>query len=554
MSAKRKFLTLGLILGLTILIRLPVLLEPWGADQAGYGYVAQGILEGKVPYKDTYDLTAYGVFFTFALFFKLFGTTMVSAHIGHVLASVIAVALVFLLTDRLYGRAAAIIAALAYTILTNGLAFSGFGYENKSAWGTYWYLSQREVFMAPLITAAVYLTISGERKKRILLDIGNGMLIGLAAFYKLTAVAILALVLAFIVSEGMSAKKSFGLKTKVTRVGAILAGFIVVQLPFLYYFWVHDAFTAMVQALFVHLPVYVKLSRGLRIEAFFSGNTSIWSENLVLWLVAAIAGLTIFLRDRTRANVLIAGWAIVSLLMVWGQGKFFGYHFLVLMPPLAVLTGYGLPRFLAQGRGIKDFLVRNLKDLGPAFLLATLAGTLLAFGISNYDYYRWHALYALGKISRPEYYSVFNEFPTHPYSFRSDEQVVRYLLENRRAGDRLEVVFSAGDTVIHFLTGMEPVTRFIQSWYLFNPSDVLARDETTVRLRREFVEEVINATPRFILCVHIPLDELTTLPHLKDDPNVQRLAEFIRAHYRMTLFPDHRYVFEKNPAEGAVSP
>ena len=157
-----RYAILGLLLALTVLIRLPILVEPWGADQAGFGQVAKGILEGKVPYKDNYDLTAYGVFFTFALFFKLFGMTMVSAHIGHLLVSAVTMILVFFLVDRLHGRRAAVLAALCYTIFSNGLAFSGFGYENKSAWGTYWYLSQREVFMAPLLLGAVLLTIVGS--------------------------------------------------------------------------------------------------------------------------------------------------------------------------------------------------------------------------------------------------------------------------------------------------------------------------------------------------------------------------------------------------------
>ena len=68
---KYKYITLALLLVLTILIRLPILMEPWGGDQAGYGYVAKGMLEGKVPYKDMYSLTGYGVFFTFAFFFSI---------------------------------------------------------------------------------------------------------------------------------------------------------------------------------------------------------------------------------------------------------------------------------------------------------------------------------------------------------------------------------------------------------------------------------------------------------------------------------------------------
>ena len=190
-TTRYKYLTIGLLILFTILIRLPVLMEPWGGDQAGFGYVAKGMLEGKVPYKDMYSLTAYGVFFTFALFMKLFGATMASVHIGHIFVSIITVVLVYLLTHHLYGKKAAIIAGLCYTVFSNGLAFSGFGYENKSAWGTYWYLSQREVFMAPLILGAIFLSIIGKEKNWVFIYLTCGILIGLAAFYKLTAVLIL---------------------------------------------------------------------------------------------------------------------------------------------------------------------------------------------------------------------------------------------------------------------------------------------------------------------------------------------------------------------------
>lgn len=543
---KYSYIALGLLLVLTVLIRLPILTEPWGGDQAGFGYIAKGILEGKAPYKDMYSLTGYGVFFTFALFFKLFGMTMASAHIGHLLVSLATVSLVFFLTHHLYGRKAALIAALCYTIFSNGLAFSGFGYENKSAWGTYWYLSQREVFMAPLLAGAIFLTIIGEKKKKNFIYFLSGILIGLATFYKQTSLLILFLVIGFVLSEDWTKKRPFHLKRVLGRLFWLVSGFILIQLPFLFYFWIHDALKDVYQALFVHLPLYAKLSRGRRIETLFSGHYSVLSENLAVWLFAAISCLYIFFKDRTRNNTLVALWSIFSLIMVWIQGKFFGYHFLLLMPPFAVLAGYGLPRFFASGSGLKEFLTNNLRDIRKAFMLTTILVTFIGFAISNYDYYQRHARLFLGKISRQEYYEVFNEFPTHPYSFCSDYQIVQFLRDNHKSEDRLGVIFSAGDTVVHFLTGMKPATRFIQSWYLFPPDENLSRNEITVALRKEFVDQLINAGPRYILCVHIPLEELVKIPSLREDPSVKRLDEFIQKNYRLEKsFPDNRFLFEK---------
>jgi hypothetical protein len=538
-----KYISAGIILLLTVFLRLPILMEPWGGDQAGFGHVAKGMLEGKVPYKDMYSLTAYGVFFTFSLFFKLFGVNMVAPHIGHLLVSLLSVILIFYLTHYLYGVKTALITAFFYTLFSNGLALSGFGYENKSAWGTYWYLSQREVFMAPLIMGAVFLAIFAENKKAFFIYFVSGILIGLAAFYKLTAILVLVLFIIFIAMDELIYAQYSSFKKAIMRISCLLLGFILVQLPFLYYFWIHDALKDMYQALFVHLSAYTKLSRGLRIETFFSGHYSIMSENLVLWLFSFISCLHIIFKNRNRNNMFIVLWCLCSLFMVWGQGKFFGYHFILLIPPFAVLTGYGLPIFIKNGQGLKSFFQYNLKDIKTTFMLATLLLTVGAFAISNYEYYKIHALYFLGKKSKEEYYRSFNEFPTHPYSFRTDYQIAQYLIKNGSNDEKLGVIFSAGDTIIHFLTGMEPATRFIQSWYLFSSDENLSNDKITINLRNEFIDQLITSEPRYILCVHIPLNDFIQTPSLKKDSNVKRLNDFVHSNYHLKVFPDNRFLY-----------
>ncbi|MFX0133853.1 MAG: hypothetical protein ACFFDN_09420, partial [Candidatus Hodarchaeota archaeon] len=201
--------------------------------------------------------------------------------------------------------------------------------------------------------------------------------------------------------------------------------------------------------------------------------------------------------------------------------------------------------FLENGHGLKGFLLNNIEDIRKTFILVTIIISILGFGISNYDYYRRHALYFLEKISKHQYYDVFNEFPTHPYSCRSDYQIVEYLRLNSNPGDKIGVIFSAGDTIIHFLSGLEPATRFIQSWYLFPSDEVLAKNEITINLRKEFIDKIVHVAPRFILSVHIPIEKLAELPFLKEDPDVKKLNEFIKKNYKAKNFPDNRRLFEK---------
>ncbi len=537
------FLLLSLLV-LTFIIQIPILFEPWGGDQGGFGYVAREILKGKVPYKDIYSLTGYGIFFTYALLLKVFGSRMVSVHIGHLIVSLIAVVLVFSLTRKLYGRKSAIIASLSYIIFSNGQAFSGFGYEGKSAWGTYWYLAQREVFMAPLLMGAVFLMAVSDRGRRTFLYLIIGFLVGCAAFYKQTGVLILFTLMAFSIAEELLDQKTRNFKRPLIRSLYMIIGFIAFQIPFVHYFWVNNALGDVYNALFVHLSNYAKLSRGHYLETLFSGNYSILIENFILWIFAAVSCLYILYNERNRNNLLVVLWAVSSLVMVWIQGKFFGYHFILLMPPFAVLTGYLMPKLLEGGPGLKGFLSSNLKDIRKTFIMSAVVWGLLAFFVSNYDYYRWHALYLLGKISKEEYYSVFNEFPTHIYSFRSDYQVAEYLRENANPGDALRAIFEGGDTVIHFLTGLRSPTRFIQTWYLFN--EELFNEPVTRDLRREFVNGVIEDNPRFILFVYYSFGEFVELPYLKDDSDVLKLRRFVESNYTLEkTFPDNRFLFRK---------
>ena len=67
----------------------------------------------------------------------------------------------------------------------------------------------------------------------------------------------------------------------------------------------------------------------------------------------------------------------------------------------------------------------------------------------------------------------------------------------------------------------------------------------TIKHRREFIQRLISVAPRFVLCVHIPLEELVGQPSLKEDPEVKKLFEFIQANYDLQEFPDHRFLYAK---------
>lgn len=535
--------SLMLILLFTIVLRMPTLFEPWGGDQGVFGYIANGILEGKIPYRDMYTSTGYGIYFIYAFFFKIFGTHMAALHMGDLTAVLILVALVHFLVFRVYGKDYAFVAALLVALFISGSSFSGM-YDLKGAWGTYWQLAQREIFMAPLITAAILIMILADRKQNWFSYTWVGGLIGLAVVLKFTAFLVGIFLICFVMYAELFREDGSGIKLCVIKIISFVFGFVVIQLPFLYYFWVHDSLGTMYNAVFVHTSIYAGLSRGNIIANAFQGNTFIIRENIILWVFSMMSALYLFIHDRKRENILILVWALASLFMVWGQGKFFGYHYLLIIPPFSVLTGFGIIKFLKVKSKWLESIWSSRNDIQAIFLWLLIAFNLAAYFVINYEYYKWHGLYFSGKITKSQYYEVFNEYPLHLYSFRSDNDIANYIKTNGQNRKTIRTINCGGDTILHFLTGFDSPTRFTSTWYLFNPT--LYYKPITEKLRRELIKGIKAEKPDYILLVYYTMDEFKEQSRVSAYSDVAELMDYIDEEYVLEkMFRDGRSLYRK---------
>ncbi len=539
----REISILFFILLSVFVLRFPSFLQPWGGDQAVYGYIAKEMLDGKVPYRDMYSSTGYGVFFAYAVLLKIFGNNMLALHLGDFIASILTVIIVYYLTRLLYGKECAIIAGIIAALFGSGRAFSGL-YEMKGAWGTYWQLAQREVFMTPLIAAGILLSLLADRNRKWHLYFWAGVSIGLAVVLKITAVIMLPILILYIVMSEFFSHDGGGFRSSLYKTAGLIFGALVIQLPFLYYFWIHDSLYIMYKAVFVHTSVYAKLSRGLMLVNAFEGNTYVMSENLVMWVFSLGAMLHLLAHERKRETFLVLAWTVGILIMIWGQGKFFGYHFLLILGPLSVLTGYGIKQFLKMESSWKDSIIAARNNMIAIVLWVFLAGSLVVFLGSNYDYYRWNIQYLTGKITRDQYYEVFNEFPLHLYSFRSDYDVVNYLKMHAQPGDSLRTINCGGDTIIHYLSGLRSATRFTSTWYLFNKG--LYNNTLSDQLRDEFIEGISKEKPGYILLVYYNMEEFMREYNRDDYGDVARLMDYIKDNYVVEkAFRDRRTLYRR---------
>lgn len=184
------------------------------------------------------------------------------------------------------------------------------------------------------------------------------------------------------------------------------------------------------------------------------------------------------------------------------------------------------------------------KDAAQIFLWALIIGNLAAFVWSHYDYYRWHALYLGGKISRDEYYEVFNEYPLHLYSFRTDYEVANYLRENTSPEASLRNINGGGETVIHYLSGLKSPTRFTSTWYLFHKA--LYDYPLTGKLRKEFIEGIKKEKPDFILLIYFSMEEFKKEYDAEKFTDLAKLLDYVQANYILEKsFRDGRTLYRR---------
>ena len=174
------------LVALLVLIRLPSLAQPAGADQSLYAYVGQRILHGELPYRHAWDQKPPAIHYTYALLWSLWPDDRVVAAAD--LAVAVATALVlWRLGRRLGPRGAGECAALVFLLLSNPALGRLGGVRVRG---------QCEVFIG-LTCAAAFLVLHraasagvDERRRRLRLSAWSGVLFGLAFLYKYNAGAV----------------------------------------------------------------------------------------------------------------------------------------------------------------------------------------------------------------------------------------------------------------------------------------------------------------------------------------------------------------------------
>ena len=171
-----------ILLTVLVMVRLPSLVQPAGADQDLYAYVGQAISRGGLPYVDAWDQKPPAIHYTYALLYRLWPHPSVVAAAD--LLAAIATAFLLMRLERRMTGGPGFVAATVFLALGNPVF---------SRLGGMWLRAQCETFIALAMAGAMVIlhaathTAAPNRGRTWALRLAAGLLIGAAAAFKYNA-------------------------------------------------------------------------------------------------------------------------------------------------------------------------------------------------------------------------------------------------------------------------------------------------------------------------------------------------------------------------------
>jgi len=452
---------------------------PLGADQGILLWIADVIRSGGIPYRDAFDVRGPGFDYLHALILFAFGRNEWGIRVFDLLMLAVGAWMVFRIASRLAGKVAAIAAALLFLLWYAAL--------------DYWSSAQSDGWCASILAAVVALLLLGDGRLTTWRSAFAGLLVGTCTLNKPTY-AIFMLLPAVQVLSG----HKYGRAWMLSRAAAALAGFALPILLCVAWFAAHGALDDLVE---VHLKWTVLM---------YSGIAQPWLtrvQDMIGWLLTSkfavalclsVAGLVFLARTRGADALMMGVWLGLALFNVVLQGKYWQYHWLVIYPLAAVLTGIGVHALLRLAAARLTTSAETGEDREATLALRTLPVTIVAVLFAaaiftpSLEIYRWVKA-EVGLTNANEYDRMqFGPYGRGPDTF---VQMARYIAAHTTEHDPVLVW---GDIQgINFLSARPAPTRFAYLRALTRQRDSTYRP----KYLREFFTYLKARPPTYVVAM-----------------------------------------------------
>ena len=478
------------IVGLAVLLfGLHTLAYPFRRDHGEFAATAQVILDGGVPYRDAWNPKPPAILYLWTAILALAGPNMVAARWLDLLAALLAAVLLTNLGRRLWGTLGGVVAGLSYA----ALYFANLPGD----------LAQNDGFMTVVVVISAACFWRAQRGARSIWMAAAGSAGSVAVAFKYP----IGLWLLFL-GGWLMLDRGVAIPERLKRLSLLAMGALAIWVFLLGYLVAEHALGDFLESIRV-TSGYTRLWVSSRLPLIVLGALVFYFVGQQFGTTALALG-SLFVRpragERRSLHVFVWGWFGVALAAICVQLKFYGYHWLPVLPPLALLMGGGT---LAL-RDLFAHLLRRRETggqrrvascLAVGLVVAFLAARVFSFPTKVGFGYRWSA---------PDEQSYLARFGGAQDHYLTNVEVAHYVAAHSAPGDTL---FIWGfEPVVYALSDRRPATRFIYSYPLVG-------EWYPAAWRQQVVQQLLRSPPAFVLVLEN--DALPTVTGMETDSATQ---------------------------------
>ncbi len=506
------FVSPFLLVLLAFLVRAPFFDEPPGRDQGLFMAQAWQWLGGSELYSEIWEHKPGGIVALYGLAIDFGGLRPASIQYLHGLAGAWNALVLFFLARRAGLLAMpATLAGIFYLVFFGGPLFGGF-----------WATAQVEIFVDSLVALALLLLATGPRPLSAGRSLALGLVLGVAVFgLKYSCLPLLGLALL------AGVPRTPGSASPRSSFAAILGGFaavgVLAVLAFTLTGRLADFWQATVEFNWAHRDVPAPAAQ----EAVVSRLFPFFDE---LWVLYGLAGWAIVhramrgRRGEVRERLVLCGAVLfaAALAQVFFQGKFWVYHYHVVLLPLALLAAFGvqaLAETLARSGVHTQRATWGLGLISIGLIGVSYGPTLDAYVRQHRILERWE-----GQLSDTAWHETYRWGGTD-YDYAETVAAAQQVGLSSSPGDR---VFVWGfEPSLYWLAQRTPSSRFFYDYPLSRRfGEIAARHEM------QLLEDLRSNPPAVVVVVARDANDLESRAsdqQLKEHP---RLADWIALNFR----------------------
>jgi uncharacterized membrane protein len=319
-------------------------------DEGLYSVVAVEHMHGARLYTDVVDRKPPLLYAAYQAVFSVAGVNMIAIHVASALWTLLTMAGLALAAHRLFGKTAALMAAILYGI------YSGYGPYTNLAW------NGELLTNLPIVWALVVVFWRGNSRLRPGL-LGAGALLGAAFLLKQPgATSALALGL-YLLLPSYRRSRGLSILHSLLHAGLLSVGFSVVLGGMILHLRAQGALTDAIYWALQHHDMPRGPLDAIFWERFLVGSTVFVLACFPLWVGTVAALLRIdrmvswtgFEAERTALRLLIG----LAVLGVSASGRFYFHYFLLLLPGLVLAASAAFERILQGTASNEPWLLRR---------------------------------------------------------------------------------------------------------------------------------------------------------------------------------------------------